>query len=64
MRLYIGRINIILNDFCIVNSQIQEMGIFQQNLLELERSQQVIKKQLRVFSLFLLPSGTKSTNFI
>lgn len=63
MRLHIGRINIILNDFCIVNSQIQEMGIFQQNLLELERSQQVIKKQLRVFS-FLLPSGTKSTNFI
>lgn len=32
-----------------VNSQIQEMNIFQQTLLDLERTQQVLKKQLRVF---------------
>lgn len=32
----------------IVNSQIQEMNIFQQTLVDLERTQQVIKKQLRV----------------
>lgn len=31
--------------FYIVNSQIQEMSNFQQNLLELERTQQSIKKQ-------------------
>jgi glucose repression regulatory protein TUP1 len=31
--------------FYIVNSQIQEMSSFQQNLLELERTQQSIKKQ-------------------
>lgn len=33
----------------VVNSQIQEMNIFQQTLLDLERTQQVLKKQLRVF---------------
>jgi hypothetical protein len=31
--------------YCIVNSQIQEMNMFQQNLMELERTQQMIKKQ-------------------
>ncbi len=29
----------------LVNSQIQEMNMFQQNLMELERTQQMIKKQ-------------------
>lgn len=31
--------------FGVVNSQIQEMNMFQQNLMELERTQQMIKKQ-------------------
>lgn len=37
------------NTYITVNSQIQEMNIFQQTLLDLERTQQVLKKQLRVF---------------
>lgn len=31
--------------FFLVNSQIQEMNLFQQNLIDLERTQQIIKKQ-------------------
>jgi glucose repression regulatory protein TUP1 len=34
-----------LNLLQIVNSQIQEMNLFQQNLIDLERAQQLIKKQ-------------------
>jgi glucose repression regulatory protein TUP1 len=32
----------------VVNNQIQEMNIFQQTLVDLERTQQSLKKQLRV----------------
>jgi glucose repression regulatory protein TUP1 len=39
------RVFSMLNLLQIVNSQIQEMNLFQQNLIDLERAQQLIKKQ-------------------
>jgi hypothetical protein len=37
----------------IVNSQIQEMNILQQTLIDLERTQQMLKKQLRIEHIYV-----------
>ena len=45
--LYYGLLNdMMMLLLCIVNSQIQEMNMFHQTLADLERTQQMIKKQL------------------
>lgn len=48
----------------VVSSQIQEMNTFQQVLMDLERTQQVMKKQLRVLILLLVKNNWEILMFV